>query len=191
MKRNNKGFTLIELLVVIAIIGILAIVAVPALFRNIENAKIADVESEYNAYRATALGYYTDTGELAYYNTYYGSDDNFNKYMENNNADFTKGTPIGGYYILAPNRNISSKDQEERNLLQERLSQVVNKNGSVQGEKKSLNQFGDLFLIIMDDTSKESKEVHITKKGLAKLVKDLGYGNVYYNGRDEIALKIK
>ncbi|MGL5754324.1 MAG: type IV pilin protein [Paraclostridium sp.] len=191
MKKGEKGFTLIELLVVIAIIGILAVVAVPALFKNIEKSKIADVESEYNAYRATALGYYAETGELAYYNTYYGSNDEFNKYMENNNADFTKGTPIGGYYILAPNRNISKPNETENNLLSNREAQVVNKNGDVEGERKPLNKFGDLFLLIYTDTSKESKDINISKNGLAKLVKDLGYGNVYYNKSGEVALKIK
>ena len=48
-KRNQKGFTLIKLLALIAIIGILAVVAVPALFKNINKAKIAKVESNYNA----------------------------------------------------------------------------------------------------------------------------------------------
>lgn len=62
-KRNQKGFTLIELLVVIAIIGILAVVAVPALFKNINKAKVADVESDYNAFKSAALSYYTDNNK--------------------------------------------------------------------------------------------------------------------------------
>ena len=60
-KKNNKGFTLVELLVVIAIIGILAVVAVPALFKNINKAKVADVESDYSAIKSAVLSYYTDT----------------------------------------------------------------------------------------------------------------------------------
>ena len=63
-KKNNKGFTLVELLVVIAIIGILAVVAVPALFKNINKAKVADVESDYSAIKSAVLSYYTDTNEL-------------------------------------------------------------------------------------------------------------------------------
>lgn len=59
-KKNNKGFTLIELLVVIAIIGILAVVAVPALFKNIEKAKIADLESDISAIKSASLAYYSD-----------------------------------------------------------------------------------------------------------------------------------
>ncbi|MDU1540387.1 MAG: prepilin-type N-terminal cleavage/methylation domain-containing protein [Paeniclostridium sordellii] len=61
-KKGNKGFTLIELLVVIAIIGILAVVAVPALFRNIEKAKAADLESDISAIKSASLSYYGDHG---------------------------------------------------------------------------------------------------------------------------------
>ena len=63
-KKNNKGFTLVELLVVIAIIGILAVVAVPALFKNINKAKVADVESDYSAIKSAVLSYYTDNNTL-------------------------------------------------------------------------------------------------------------------------------
>ena len=59
--KNNEGFTLVELLVVIAIIGILAVVAVPALFKNIEKAKIADLEADISTLRSAALSYYADT----------------------------------------------------------------------------------------------------------------------------------
>ena len=61
--KNNKGFTLVELLVVIAIIGILAVVAVPALFKNINKAKVADLEADYNAIKSAALSYYTDNNK--------------------------------------------------------------------------------------------------------------------------------
>ena len=63
-KKNNKGFTLVELLVVIAIIGILAVVAVPALFKNINKAKVADVESDYSAIKSAVLSYYTDNNTM-------------------------------------------------------------------------------------------------------------------------------
>lgn len=59
-KKNNKGFTLVELLVVIAIIGILAVVAVPALFKNIEKAKVADLEADISAIRSAILSNYAD-----------------------------------------------------------------------------------------------------------------------------------
>ena len=59
--KNNEGFTLVELLVVIAIIGILAVVAVPALFKNIEKAKIADLEADISTLRSAAVSYYADT----------------------------------------------------------------------------------------------------------------------------------
>jgi len=63
-KKNNKGFTLVELLVVIAIIGILAVVAVPALFKNINKAKVADVESDYSSIKSAVLSYYADNNEI-------------------------------------------------------------------------------------------------------------------------------
>ena len=63
-KKNNKGFTLVELLVVIAIIGILAVVAIPALFKNINKAKVADVESDYSAIKSAVLSYYADKNEM-------------------------------------------------------------------------------------------------------------------------------
>ncbi|MGX4601542.1 type II secretion system protein [Faecalimicrobium sp. JNUCC 81] len=62
-KKNQKGFTLVELLVVIAIIGILAVVAVPALFKNINKAKVADLQADYNAFKSASLSYYTDKNE--------------------------------------------------------------------------------------------------------------------------------
>ena len=58
--KSKKGFTLVELLVVIAIIGILAVVAVPALFKNINKAKVADLEADYNAIKSASLSYYAD-----------------------------------------------------------------------------------------------------------------------------------
>lgn len=56
-KKNNKGFTLVELLVVIAIIGILAVVALPALFKNIDKAKVADLEADISALKSASMSY--------------------------------------------------------------------------------------------------------------------------------------
>lgn len=64
IKKNKKGFTLVELLVVIAIIGILAVVAVPALFKNINKAKVADVEADYSAIKSSVLSYYSEENKL-------------------------------------------------------------------------------------------------------------------------------
>ena len=55
-KKNNKGFTLVELLVVIAIIGILAVVAVPSLFKNVNKAKAAKIEADYQFYKIGSYG---------------------------------------------------------------------------------------------------------------------------------------
>lgn len=82
-KKNNKGFTLIELLVVIAIIGILAVVAVPALFNNINKAKVADLKSDYNAYKSAALAYYTDNNSFPTANSEETLKSVFGPYMDN------------------------------------------------------------------------------------------------------------
>jgi general secretion pathway protein G len=63
-KKNNKGFTLVELLVVIAIIGILAVVALPTLFKNIDKAKVADLESDISAIKSATTSYVADKNEL-------------------------------------------------------------------------------------------------------------------------------
>ncbi|WP_243446434.1 type II secretion system protein [Romboutsia weinsteinii] len=74
-KKNQKGFTLVELLVVIAIIGILAVVAVPALFKNINKAKVADLQADYSAFKSASLSYYTDKND-------YPDIDTIAEYME-------------------------------------------------------------------------------------------------------------
>ncbi len=61
MKRlRSKGFTLIELLVVIAIIAILAGMVTVGLPRVLEKAKIADVQSDFNAIRNALAAYAVD-----------------------------------------------------------------------------------------------------------------------------------
>src|SRR3712207_4932154 len=94
MTKGDSGFTLIELLVVIAIIGILAVVALPALFKNINKAKIAKVESNYNAIKTAELNYYAE-------NNAFESD---LKKLDIEHLDISK-TPIGGDYKIRMKNN--------------------------------------------------------------------------------------
>lgn len=66
VKNKKNGFTLVELLVVIAIIGILAVTALPALFKNIEKAKIVDLEADINTIKSAVQSAYAETGTLTY-----------------------------------------------------------------------------------------------------------------------------
>jgi len=59
--RSDKGFTFIEILVILAIIAILTAILQPQLFKQIEKAKIARAEAEYNAVKAACFAYYADT----------------------------------------------------------------------------------------------------------------------------------
>ncbi|MGL5506534.1 MAG: type II secretion system protein [Paraclostridium sp.] len=97
-KKNNKGFTLVELLVVIAIIGILAVVAVPALFKNINKAKVADIEADYSAFKSSALSYYTDNNEFPQLITTGGTTtNNFTDYMDSVPTE----SALGGKYSVS------------------------------------------------------------------------------------------
>ncbi len=60
----KKGFTLIELLIVVAIIGILAAIAVPNFLNAQLRAKIARVESDFNAIATGMRMYQTDNGDI-------------------------------------------------------------------------------------------------------------------------------
>lgn len=143
-KKNNKGFTLIELLVVIAIIGILAVVAVPALFNNINKAKVADLKSDYNAYKSATLAYYTDhndfpvadgqtkaitdkTGNSANANETYK--DLLSSYMDNVPTESPFGTVYsikndGGKLILTTTYTKAS-DEKLKNLIENDSNGVI------------------------------------------------------------------
>lgn len=155
-KKNNKGFTLVELLVVIAIIGILAVVAVPALFKNINKAKVADLEADYNAIKSAALSYYTDNnkypGEYNNDGSYKGEDivskaEGFKEYMdtvptqpsvstkstENNGYQFVPGTK--GELILKVN-NVKIDENQAKKLNEDLGSSIVG--GSLDGDSKEI-----------------------------------------------------
>ena len=99
-KKNNKGFTLVELLVVIAIIGILAVVAVPALFKNINKAKVADLESDYSAIKSAVLSYYTDTNELPITTNGQSQTTTWNEKLAEHMESVPMDSPLNGTYNL-------------------------------------------------------------------------------------------
>ena len=106
-KINQKGFTLIELLVVIAIIGILAVVAVPALFKNINKAKVADVESDYNAFKSAALSYYTDNNKMP------AKKDELKSFMDTVPQD----SAFGGAYELTNTKDVDGDKTNDELVL--------------------------------------------------------------------------
>ena len=198
-KTKNKGFTLVELLVVIAIIGILAVVAVPALFRNIEKGKIADVEAEISAYKSATLSYYAETGNLPIHVALEGNRQDLKGYIDDSsNGNYQEdkiGTPIGGYYYLGRATN----EVETGKMGEWEFSKVREDGSEETNSKNKLQEYGDAFLILysagkgQNDTH-QIDPVKISKSGLSKLVKDIGYGNIYYSNVDggiSIAVKIK
>lgn len=152
--KKNKGFTLIELLVVIAIIGIIAIVALPALFKNIEKAKVADLEADIITIKSAVRNIYTETGIDRYDVTL----------QKNSNGEVNLGIlkteegemlleeieslqiPFGGCYNLRTDRG----------------------NGAVEQ-----GSFGDLILWIIPQTA-------ISDEGIEKLERDLGQSVIRY-----------
>lgn len=160
--KSNKGFTLMELLVVIAIIGILAVVAVPALFKNINKAKIADLESDYNVFKSSVIDYYVDNNELP------KTMDNLMKYVD----ILPSKSPIGGIYIL-DSKNQNNEITSDYGPLS---MYPINSNGTISNTQVELHDKGDVFLRIQSNV--DSLE-YISKDQLAKLIDDIGYDNIY------------
>ncbi|MGL5754323.1 MAG: pilin [Paraclostridium sp.] len=176
MKKNNEGFTLIELLVVIAIIGILAVVAVPALFKNINKAKIADVESDYSAIRSAVLAEYAENGKLPYE---ISNQSFIDKYVDNG----AKGTPLGGFYHIVPDYN----DENGNPYINFGAYKYDSKNNSFDYVKSGelQNEFKAILAIRpYDEQNKADGGIKIKKDEFLKLGKDLGYQNVFVSNKN-------
>ena len=166
MKRGENGFTLIELLVVIAIIGILGVVALPALFKNINKAKIAKVESNYNTIKTAELNYYAEN------NSFESNLKNLD--IENLNIN---NTPIGGDYKIRM-KNEKNKIETEYGPIK---AYCINKNGDI-GKYVDIDQYGDIYLSIQGN---ENNKLHINNEEFKTLVKNFGNENVYITSKPD------
>ncbi|MDU2688779.1 prepilin-type N-terminal cleavage/methylation domain-containing protein [Paeniclostridium sordellii] len=164
MKKGDSGFTLIELLVVIAIIGILAVVALPALFKNINKAKIAKVESNYNAIKTAELNYYAE-------NNAFESD---LKKLDIEHLDISK-TPIGGDYKIRMKNN-ENKIVTEYGPIK---AYNVQKDGKL-GNYVDIDKYGDIYLSIQGF---ENNKLHINNEGFKSLVNKFGNENIFISSR--------
>lgn len=164
MKKVDSGFTLIELLVVIAIIGILAVVALPALFKNINKAKIAKVESNYNAIKTAELNYYAE-------NNAFESD---LKKLDIEHLDISK-TPIGGDYKIRMKNN-ENKIVTEYGPIK---AYNVQKDGKL-GNYVDIDKYGDIYLSIQGF---ENNKLHINNEEFKSLVNKFGNENIFISSR--------
>ena len=164
MKKGDSGFTLIELLVVIAIIGILAVVALPALFKNINKAKIAEVESTYNAIKTAELNYYAE-------NNAFESD---LKKLDIEHLDISK-TPIGGDYKIRMKNN-ENKIVTEYGPIK---AYNVQKDGKL-GNYVDIDKYGDIYLSIQGF---ENNKLHINNEEFKSLVNKFGNENIFISSR--------
>ncbi|CEJ72221.1 pilin [[Clostridium] sordellii] len=164
MKKGDSGFTLIELLVVIAIIGILAVVALPALFKNINKAKIAKVESNYNAIKTAELNYYAE-------NNAFESD---LKKLDIEHLDISK-TPIGGDYKIRMKNN-ENKIVTEYGPIK---AYNVQKDGKL-GNYVDIDKYGDIYLSIQGF---ENNKLHINNEEFKSLVNKFGNENIFISSR--------
>ncbi|CEO16327.1 pilin [[Clostridium] sordellii] len=164
MKKGDSGFTLIELLVVIAIIGILAVVALSALFKNINKAKIAKVESNYNAIKTAELNYYAE-------NNAFESD---LKKLDIEHLDISK-TPIGGDYKIRMKNN-ENKIVTEYGPIK---AYNVQKDGKL-GNYVDIDKYGDIYLSIQGF---ENNKLHINNEEFKSLVNKFGNENIFISSR--------
>ena len=164
MKKGYSGFTLIELLVVIAIIGILSVVALPALFKNINKAKIAKVESNYNTIKTAELNYYAE-------NNAFESD---LKKLDIEHLDIRK-TPIGGDYKIRMKNN-ENKIVTEYGPIK---AYNVQKDGKL-GNYVDIDKYGDIYLSIQGF---ENNKLHINNEEFKSLVNKFGNENIFISSR--------
>ncbi|CEQ02266.1 type IV pilin protein [Paraclostridium sordellii] len=164
MKKGDSGFTLIELLVVIAIIGILAVVDLPALFKNINKAKIAKVESNYNAIKTAELNYYAE-------NNAFESD---LKKLDIEHLDISK-TPIGGDYKIRMKNNENKIVTEYGHI----KAYNVQKDGKL-GNYVDIDKYGDIYLSIQGF---ENNKLHINNEEFKNLVNKFGNENIFISSR--------
>ncbi|CEN31943.1 pilin [[Clostridium] sordellii] len=164
MKKGDSGFTLIELLVVIAIIGILSVVALPALFKNINKAKIAKVESNYNTIKTAELNYYAE-------NNAFESD---LKKLDIEHLDIRK-TPIGGDYKIRMKNN-ENKIVTEYGPIK---AYNVQKDGKL-GNYVDIDKYGDIYLSIQGF---ENNKLHINNEEFKSLVNKFGNENIFISSR--------
>nr|WP_330375249.1 hypothetical protein [Paeniclostridium sordellii] len=151
-------------MVVIAIIGILAVVALPALFKNINKAKIAKVESNYNAIKTAELNYYAE-------NNAFESD---LKKLDIEHLDISK-TPIGGDYKIRMKNN-ENKIVTEYGPIK---AYNVQKDGEL-GNYVDIDKYGDIYLSIQGF---ENNKLNINNEEFKRLVNKFGNENIFISSR--------
>lgn len=184
--KSKKGFTLVELLVVIAIIGILAVVAVPSLFKNINKARVAELESDYNVIKNATMSYYIDHNEIPPASML--SEENaISEYMENT----IEKTPIGGQYYLLPNTETENNSGNYMDGLGYYYKLSEDGSKLVPLSKDGTNYIKDNFQVVLQvrpiwEREKEISESTPIKESpkfdmdmVNKLANDLGKENVF------------
>lgn len=172
--RSKKGFTLVELLVVIAIVGILAVVATSSLISNIDKAKTTKLISEYSVLKMATISYYTDNNSIEEINEnelleYIDGDIDFDSNRKN-------GSPYGGYYNLYDKKELNTCISDSTKYWSGRLVNL--EDGELEYQKPvELKNENSAFLAVRDVTA--------TKERIAKLVSELGEGNVYVDNKSQ------